>query len=390
MRTLSTRFLARGAVATAVALTATGLASIAPAANATSGSLSYSCSNPSLGTNPFTAVIDTDAPATLGAGLSAPIKTTSTVTAPEAIVTALRTAGISYVSGSANATGTVDGVNRQTTLTIPNTPVPPAPATTMQVVGSGPSGNITAGAVGSTILLGAGNFTATLQGYNSAGSTVGTPYTFTCTLQPPTQDLLVDSVAVVPTPTTTTLTITPSPLEYGAAPDVTADVAVTGTNAKPAGTVEFTFEGKAVKVDVKGGKAKATLTQALTMGSRKVTATFTPTDPTIAGSGANKFVSVVRDQTTTTATAVYRDARNRMVGKAVVDAVHGTEVTGNVKFILKRNGTKIREAVVELNQFDKAKRVFKHISKPGKYKLVAKYLGSNTLKRSKGTDTVVV
>ena len=30
----------------------------------------------------------------------------------------------------------------------------------MQVVGSGPSGHITAGAVGSTILLGAGNFTA--------------------------------------------------------------------------------------------------------------------------------------------------------------------------------------------------------------------------------------
>ena len=53
-----------------------------------------------------------------------------------------------------------------------------------------------------------------------------------------------------------------------------------------------------------------------------------------------------------------------------------------MKFVLKRNGVKIRTAIVELNKFDKAKKVFKRISKPGTYKLVARYLGSDTLKRS--------
>ena len=67
----------------------------------------------------------------------------------------------------------------------------------MVVVGSGPSGSITAGAAGTTILLGAGAFTATVTGYNSVGASVISG-TFTCSLQPTTQDLLVDTVAVVP------------------------------------------------------------------------------------------------------------------------------------------------------------------------------------------------
>jgi len=79
---------------------------------------------------------------------------------------------------------------------------------------------------------------------------------------------------------------------------------------------------------------------------------------------------------------VYRDARNRLVGKALVEAVHGTEVAGDVKFVLKRNGVKIRTAIDELNSFDKAKKVFRRVSKPGVYTVVARYLGSSTLKRS--------
>jgi len=390
MTSLSSRLLARGAAATAVVLTTAGLAAVSAPAGAVSASLSYNCTTPSIpGTHVFTAVIDTDAPATLGSGLSAPIKTTSTVTVPEAVADALRAANASYVSGSADAAGTVDGANRQTMLAIPNTTVPPD-GTTMQVVGTGSSGSITAGAVGTTILLGAGNFTATLTAYNSAGTPVGlSPYTFTCELQSP-QNLLVDSVAVVPTPTTTTMTVQPSPLEYGAAPEATTVVAVTGSNAKPAGTVEFTFEGKTVKVDVKAGKAKATLAAALTLGSRTVTAKFTPTDTTLAASETSKSVTVVRGSTTTTATAVYRDARNRLVGKALVEAVHGTDVAGDVKFVLRRNGVKIRTAIDELNQFDKAKKVFKRIKKPGTYVLVAKYLGSATLKRSKERAKLVI
>ena len=53
-----------------------------------------------------------------------------------------------------------------------------------------------------------------------------------------------------------------------------------------------------------------------------------------------------------------------------------------VKLVLRRDGVKIRTAVIELNSNDRAKKVFKRISKPGSYKLVARYLGSDTLRRS--------
>ena len=244
----------------------------------------------------------------------------------------------------------------------------------MQVIGTGPSGSITAGSTGTTILLGAGAFAATVTGYNSVGTSVVSA-TFTCALQPTTQDLLVDTVAVVPAPTTIALTV-PSSAEYGEAPTVTATVATNGSNAKAAGKVTFTFEGKSVTVDVKGGKAKASLAPAAALGSRSVTATFDPTDPNLADSQTSKVVGVVKGSTTTTATAVYRDARNRLVGKALVGSVQGTQVAGRIKLVLKRDGTKIRSIKVDLNAFDKAKKVFNNIAKPGQYTLVARYLGS--------------
>jgi hypothetical protein len=353
-----------------------------------SGTLTYSCTT-SFDANsyPFTAVIDTDAPSSLGSGLAAPIATTATVTVPESIADLLRGFAATTVDGTSTVTGTVDGVARQSTLTIPKTPVPPA-GTTMQVVGTGPSGSITAGAAGTRILLGAGGFAATVTGYSSVGTAVVSA-TFTCSLQPTTQDLLVDTVAVVPAPTTTKLTV-PSSLEYGEAPTVTADVATTGSNAKPAGKATFTFEGKSVTVDVKGGKAKATLAPAAALGSRSVIVTFDPADPNLADSQTSKVVGVVKGSTTTTATAVYRDARHRLVGKALVESVQGTEVAGRVKFVLKRDGVRIRTAKVDLNTFDKAKRVFKNIAKPGQYTLVTRYLGSPTLRRSSGSDKVTV
>jgi hypothetical protein len=68
----------------------------------------------------------------------------------------------------------------------------------------------------------------------------------------------------------------------------------------------------------------------------------------------------------------------------LVESVNGTDVVGQVKFTLKRDGTKIRTAIVDLNAKDKAKKVFANIRKPGTYLVVAKYLGSDTLQRSKG------
>ena len=113
-----------------------------------------------------------------------------------------------------------------------------------------------------------------------------------------------------------------------------------------------------------------------------MTAAFTPTDPNLASSTATKNFRVVRDQTATEATAVYRALRDRLVAKAKVFAEHDTEVTGSVRFVLKRNGVKIRTATKTLNEFDKAKKVFRNVDKRGRYTVVAHYLGSDTLKRS--------
>ena len=251
MSALKTRPLGRAALAVA-ALTGAGLVTVAAPSQAASATLTYDCTtNFDANTYPFTAVIDTDAPATLGSGLSATIATTSTVTVPEAIADLIRSVNATTVAGTSTATGTINGTARQSTLTIPSTPGSPD-GTTLVVVGSGPSGSITAGAAGTTILLGAGAFTATVTGYNSVGTSVVTA-SFTCSLQPTTQDLLVDSVAVVPVATTTAITVQNAPIQYGDTPNVTAEVTAAG-KGKPDGTVAFTYAGKTVTVDVKGGR----------------------------------------------------------------------------------------------------------------------------------------
>ena len=384
MTKLFARAVRRTAAGAALALVATGTALVAAPAGAASGTLTYNCTEDSpLLNDPsyaLTAVIDTNAPATLGSGLSANITTTATLTMLSPLADDLRTAGVTAVDGTANATGTVDGIARQTTLTIPRTAVDQTPATTVTVVGSEPSGSITGGAAGTTIQLAAGDFTANLTGYSATGTTVGT-FAFNCSLVPgPTAP--VDSVSVVKAPTTVTLTVLEPPVEYGEQPTFTAVVAASVGKPKPDGTVTFTFGGTTMTVEVKGGKATAIFPPALDLGRQQVTAVFTPENPNLAPSTATKSFRVVRDQTSTEATARYRELRERLVAKALVVAEHGTEVSGSVKFVLKRNGVKIRSSIKLLNEFDKAKKVFRNVSKPGRYTVVARYLGSDTLKRS--------
>jgi len=377
--TTSHRPVGRAAIA-ALGLTIAGLGAVAAPASAVSATLSYDCANSFTGPFVATAVIDTNAPTTLGAGMTVPIATTTSVVVPQAVVDQLRSASIAFVDGTAAATGTVDGAARQTTLTVPHTNVP-GPGNSMTLVGNGPSGNITGGAVGTTILIGAGDFAVTLKGYTDAGVLL-TTQTVTCALQSG-QATLVDSVSVVQTSTTTTLTVD-GPVEYGGVTTARAEVTQGGSNAKPSGSVAFTYAGKTVTVAVKGGKAQTDLAPALTMGANQVTAVFTPTDKDKSPSQTTAAFTVVRGTTTTTASAAIREARHRLVGKALVTSENATDVAGKVKFTLKRNGTKIRSAIVDLNAKDKAKKVFANISKPGTYVVVAKYLGSDTLKRSKG------
>jgi hypothetical protein len=384
------RTMRRTAAGAALALVATGTALVAAPAVAASSTLTYSCDSPQLSGDPYvvTAVIDTNAPATLGSGLSANITTTATLTLPVGLANELRGFGVTSVDGNVSAPLTVDGVQRPTTLSVPSTAVPSTDGTTITVVGSGPSGSITGGAAGTSIVLGAGDFTATLVGRN-AGGVVNT-YVLTCTALQPPNLRVVDTVSVVPAPTTITLSVLEPPVEYGEQPTVTALVTSAVSNAKPAGTVTFTLGGTTITAEVKGGKATVTFPAALELGRQHVTATFTPKDPNLAPSTTTKAFRVVRDQTSTEATAVYRELRDRIVAKAKVFAEHGTDVSGSVKFVLKRNGVKIRSSIKLLNNFDKAKKVFRNVSRPGHYTVVARYLGSDTLKRSLDRARVIV
>jgi hypothetical protein len=375
----------RALVVTA-ALAAAGLPLLAggPAQAVTVLPLTYSCTNSLDATSyDFSAMIDTNAPATLGSGMTTPITVTSDVSIPENLADLLRLSGVATVEGTSASIGTINGVDRLSTLAIPQTAVP-ADGTAMHVIGTGAGGSITGGAVGSSILLGAGNFTAKLTGRNTAGTIVVPETTFTCSLNPPTtQNLLVDTVNVVQTSTTTQVEVA-GPVEYGGAVTASAEVSQSGSSAKPSGSVAFTYAGKTVTVAVKGGKAKTDLPPANAMGTNHVTAVFTPTDKDKSPSQTTAAFTVVRGTTTTTASAAIREARHRLVGKALVESVNGTDVVGQVKFTLRRDGTKIRTAIVDLNAKDKAKKVFANIRKAGTYLVVAKYLGSDTLQRSKG------
>jgi hypothetical protein len=192
----------------------------------------------------------------------------------------------------------------------------------------------------------------------------------------------VDTVTVLPAPTTTTVAVQSSPIAYGASPTLTAEVAQAGSTAKPGGTVAFSLDGTTVSTPVQAGKAKVDLPPAFEIGVRTVTATFTPDVKNVASSQASTSLTVVRDSTKTFARAVYGDARQRLVGKTRVVAAHDAAVAGAVRLVLKRDGVRTRVAKVRLNQFGKAKKAFHNVSKPGRYTVVTRYLGSPTFKRS--------
>ena len=213
---------------------------------------------------------------------------------------------------------------------------------------------------------------------------------FTCSLQPTTQDLLVDSVAVVPAATTTAITVQNAPIQYGDTPNVTAEVTAPG-KGKPDGTVAFTYAGKTVTVDVKGGKTKSTsLPAALTMGANSVSAVFTPTDKNLATTQTTQAFTVVKADSTTSVSAVYRtregpDRGPRQGGVGVRDP---RRRPGEVRAQARRGEDPHQDG--PLNKFDVARGVFNNIRKSAAYTVVARYQGSATLKRSNDRFKFVV
>jgi hypothetical protein len=382
----STRRLLAATVTAACLVAAPGIVALSAPASAASEELSYNCQNATLGIFTATAVVDTDAPATLGTGITVPLTVSTTVVVPEAVVDALRGSGIASLDGTGTATGTVDGVSRQALLVVPLTAVPGA-GNTMTLVGSGSAGDLSGGAVGSTIVLGAGDFSVTLKPYNDSGTPM-TQQVVDCTLADG-EPTLVDTVSVVQAATSTVVTVQATPIHYGDTPSVTATVSVPGLNTKPAGKIAYTYAGKTVTVDVNGGKAKPTsLVPALTMGTNTVTAVFTPTDPDLAPSESSTPFKVAKARSTITLTALYRPAKDKIVARGKVVSQFGTPVAGEVRYILRRNGVRIRAKTVDLNRFDVAKAQFRNITRHGTYVVVARYRGSTTLRLS--IDRVVL
>lgn len=99
-------------------------------------------------------------------------------------------------------------------------------------------------------------------------------------------------------------------------------------------------------------------------------------------------VTIVKAGTKTTAKLAYKKKAKKMVAKAVVDAPQsGVDAAGDVKFTLKRNGKTVASKKVAL-ETERAKAVFTKIKKKGKYKVIAKFLGSENFKTSKDGSPV--
>ncbi len=95
-------------------------------------------------------------------------------------------------------------------------------------------------------------------------------------------------------------------------------------------------------------------------------------------------VRVVKAASRTNATATYKKRKKKAVAKAKVRAVNGIAVNGKVRFVLKRGKKTIATKQDRLNRRDIAKAVFKRgkLRRPGKYKVIARYQGSDRLKKS--------
>ena len=83
------------------------------------------------------------------------------------------------------------------------------------------------------------------------------------------------------------------------------------------------------------------------------------------------------------ASAKYRPARSLVKVRARVAATDGSDVSGRVKIIVKRNGQTIKKTTVRLSSLDIAIKKFRGISPSGKFRVVMKYLGTSKFQPSK-------
>ncbi|WP_107704641.1 Ig-like domain repeat protein [Nocardioides allogilvus] len=195
------------------------------------------------------------------------------------------------------------------------------------------------------------------------------------------------AVMAAPTGTTTTVAVQSPTVVYGDTTKLTVSVDAASNGAKPAGKVEVEVGDKTLVADVTNS-GKVDFDWPLVDASRTpyaVTASFVPTDATAFSTSASApvNVTVVKSPTATTLAARHNKLKRKIVATSATTSAHGQVPTGKVKFVLKRNGRRTAATVVPLTSTAAAKAVFRKVSSKGRYKVVAKYLGSVNFLRSK-------
>jgi hypothetical protein len=373
----------------AVVMTGGGLAAVAAPANATTGSVEYTCTTDPLDptkTFKLPVEIDSDAPAKVYVGDTANIKVSSKTVLPGALAKPAYDGGARFFDGSVAANGTVkigtgSPLGVPVNQTIPETAIPdqttatdvPFTATTASAIPFKPT---TLGDLEMT----AGDFAATIN-LKDAAKAPAVPPKVDVTCKAPAKAPVIDTVVVVAR-SSTALTLTPATAGYGA--PVTATAKVTTTGGTPAGDVTFVVDGVSTKVPVKDGAASLVIDEAV-VGSHAVSATFTPKDAIhYEGSSATPAtLKVSKAATSTKVKIIGKRVRERTSAAIKVVGINKTVPTGKVKLVLRKAGNQGFHKA-KSGTLAKGARTFNlgRLGK-GRYKVVVKYLGDGNHLRSK-------
>lgn len=375
----------------AVVLTGSGFAAFAAPAQATTGSVTYTCTDPldPSKTFPLPVEIDSDAPAKVYVGETANIKVASKSALPGALAkTAYDGVGARFFDGSIAGNGAVKIGNGQATAVVVNQSIPETAIPDQTTATDVPFTATAASAIPfkpttlGDLEMTAGDFVATLNLKDAAKApTPGISKVDVSCKAPSGKPPVIDTV-IVASKSSTALTLTPATAGYGA--EVTATAKVTTPGGTPDGDVTFVVGGVSTKVPVKDGAASLVIDQAA-VGDNAVSATFTPKDAVHydASSATPTNLKVSKAATSTKVKIAGKRVRERTSATIKVVGINKTVPTGKVKLVLRKVGNQGFHKA-KSGSLAKGSRGFNlgRLGK-GKYKVVVKYVGDANHVKSK-------
>lgn len=279
-------------------IVATGLGAVPSVA--ASGNLVFICGTV-LGDKEFITTADTDLPATLATGASAPVNVTAKVTIPDDVRNAVYTLfGARKVAGTAKIKATQNGAALpDIAANVASADLPDSGPVTVTATGAGPTFTPTAAG---TYVLKAASYTASLVFTKADGSAAYTA-DVTCTPKAttPAQDLTVDTITVTdpvtpPTPGTPVVQATTTKVSGKYAQKqskIVAKVKVGSADNAATGKAKVKVtRGKKkvanVRVDVKAGKAKVVVAKVTKPGTYTITVSYAGDATHAASTGKTK------------------------------------------------------------------------------------------------------